>query len=158
MNTLLESLPLVLLLALAGVAQAADAPVAAQSAAQPGKAARQMDPAVMTERMSAHLGLSPEQAGKVQQINQRFATRLEEHRRQAESMRAAHQEAMFKLGAQRDAELKEVLTEEQYRKHAEQKQMMQERRHERRGDGGSGKGPRPFATPAQTAPAPAPAQ
>ena len=58
MNTLLESLPLVLLLALAGVAQAADAPVAAQSAAQPGMAARQMDPAAMTERMSAHLGLS----------------------------------------------------------------------------------------------------
>lgn len=159
MNTLLESLPLVLLLALAGVAQAADAPAAAQSAAQPGTgmAARQMDPAAMTERMSAHLGLSPEQAGKVQQINQRFTTLLEEHRRQAESMRAAHQEAMVKLGAQRDAELKEVLTEEQYRKHAEQKQMMQERRHERRGDGGPGKGPRPLAAPEPTAPSPAPA-
>jgi hypothetical protein len=35
-------------------------------------------------------------------------------------MRAAHREAMFKIGAQRDAELKKVLSEEQYRKHAEQ--------------------------------------
>lgn len=159
MNTLIKTLPLALLLALAGGAAAADPPTesAATPAPAPRMAARHMDPAAMTERMSAHLGLSPEQAGKVQQINQRFTTLLEEHRRQAESMRAAHQEAMLKLGAQRDAELKEVLTEEQYRKHAEQKQMMQERRHERRGDGGPGKGPRPLAAPEPTAPSPAPA-
>ena len=155
-----KALPLILLLALAGNTQAADSPAGAQSAPAPASrmSPRHMDPATMTRRMTTNLGLSPEQVTEVEQINQRFATRLEEHRRQAESMRAAHQEAMRKIGEQRDAELKEVLTEEQYRKHAEQKQMMQERRHERRGDGGSGKGPRPFATPAQTAPAPAPAQ
>jgi periplasmic protein CpxP/Spy len=154
MNTLIKTLPLALLLALAGGAAAADPPTepAATPAPAPRMAARHMDPAAMTERMTRHLGLSPEQAREVEQINERFATQVEEHRKQAESMRAAHREAVHKIGAQRDAELKKVLSEEQFRKHAEQKQMMQERRREHGGPGG--KGPRP---PAGTTPPP-PAQ
>jgi len=153
-----KALPLALLLALAGAAQAADAPApaqpaSAQGASAPPMAARQMDPAAMTERMSAHLGLSPEQTTRVEQINQRFATRLEEHRKQAEAMRAAHQEAMSKIAAERDAELKQVLTPEQYRKHAAQQQLMRERRGEHRGPG-PGMGPRAPEAPAQPSPPP----
>ena len=145
MKSLIKTLPLALLLALAGGTDAADPPAepAATPAPAPRMAARQMDPAAMTERMTRHLGLSPEQAREVEQINERFATQVEEHRKQAESMRAAHQEAVDKIAAQRDAALKQVLSEEQYRKHAEQKQMMQERRREHGGPGGQG--PRPPA-------------
>lgn len=156
MNTLAnKALPLALLLALAGAAQAADAPAPAQPAAAPAMAARHMDPAAMTQRMSAQLGLSPEQTTRVEQINQRFATRLEEHRKQAEAMRAAHQEAMSKIAAERDAELKQVLTPEQYSKHAAQQQLMRERRGEHRGPGpGPGMGPRAPDAPAQPSPPP----
>ena len=150
-----KALPLALLLALAGAAQAADAPAPAQPASAPPMATRQMDPAAMTERMSAHLGLSPEQTTRVEQINQRFATRLEEHRKQAEAMRAAHQEAMSKIAAERDAELKQVLTPEQYSKHAAQQQLMRERRGEHRDPGpGPGMGPRAPEAPAQPSPPP----
>ena len=77
MNTLIKTLPLALLLALAGGAAAADPPTesAATPAPAPRMAARHMDPAAMTERMTRHLGLSPEQAREVEQINERFATR-----------------------------------------------------------------------------------
>lgn len=143
-----KALPLALLLALAGAAQAADAPAAAQPAPAPPMAARQVDPATMTQRMTTNLGLSPEQTTKVEQINGRFAKRLEEQRQQQEAMRASHQEAMGKIAAERDAELKGVLTEEQYARHVARQQMMRERR-----GSGPGKGPRapdastPSATP-----------
>ena len=144
MNTLVKkALPLTLLLALAGTVQAADSPAAAQSAPD---SARHMDPALMTQRMTTNLGLSEEQARAVGQINARFAGRVEEQRQQQAG-------AMREIAAQRDAELKEVLTEQQYARHLARKQEMQERRREHRGPGGPGTGPRATEAPAPSPPA-----
>ena len=132
-----KALPLILLLALAGNTQAADSPAGAQSAPAPASrmSPRHMDPATMTQRMTTSLGLSPEQVTEVEQINQRFAKQLEQQRKQQEAMRAAHQEAMGKIAAERDAELKNVLTEEQYAKHASQRQALKQRRRDHPGTG-----------------------
>ena len=151
MNTLSKkALPLTLLLALAGSAQAAVSPAGAQSAPAPAPrmAARHMDPAAMTERMSAHLELSQEQTPKVQQINERFARQVEEQRQQQAA-------AMSRIAAEHDAQLKGVLTEEQYAKHLARKQEMQERRRAHRGPGGPGTAPRATEAPAPTTPPPA---
>ena len=155
MNTLVEkALPLTLLLALAGNTQAADSPAGAQSAPAPASrmSPRHMDPATMTRRMTTNLGLSPEQVTEVEQINQRFATQFEQQRKQQEAMRAAHQEAMGKIAAERDAALKKVLSEEQYGRHVAHRQEMQERRRAHRGPGGPGTGPRAAEAPAPTPP------
>lgn len=150
MNILAKTLPLTLLLALSGVAQAVDGP--GHTAGGPNRMAmRSMDPATLTQRMTTNLGLSPEQVTEVEQINQRFARQVEEHRKQQEAMRAAHQEAMGKIAAERDVELKKVLNEEQYAKHASQQQSLQQRRRDHHG---AGPGMAPPA-PAQTTPPPA---
>lgn len=112
-----------------------------------------MDPATMTQRMTTSLGLSPEQVTEVEQINQRFATQFEQQRKQQEAMRAAHQEAMGKIAAERDAALKGVLSEEQYARHLAHRQEMQERRRAHRGPGGPGTGPRAAEAPPPTPPA-----
>lgn len=144
MNTLVKkALPLTLLLALAGTVQAADSPAAAQSAPA---SARHLDPALMTQRMTTNLGLSEEQARAVGQINARFAGRVEEQRQQQAG-------AMREIAAQRDAELKEVLTEQQYARHLAHRQEMQERRRAHRGPGGPGTGPRAAEAPPPTPPA-----
>lgn len=144
MNTSIKkALPLTLLLALAGTVQAADSPAATQSAPA---SARHMDPALMTQRMTKNLGLSEEQARGVEQINARFAGRVEEQRQQQAG-------AMREIAAQRDAELKEVLTDEQYARHLARKQEMQERRRAHRGPGGPGTGPRATEAPAPNPPA-----
>jgi len=142
MNALGKTLPLALLLTLAGAAQAADAPGAPAAAptAAPAAAAREPDPAAMTARMTRNLGLSPEQAARVGTINEQFATRMQEHRAQADKMREAHRAAMENIVADREAELKNVLTEEQYRQHQEQMQAIQERQRDHRGPG-AGMGP-----------------
>jgi hypothetical protein len=146
MNILARTLPLTVLLALSGAAQAVDGP--GHTAGGPNRmAVRSMDPATLTQRMTTNLGLSPEQVTEVEQINQRFARQVEEHRKQQEAMRAAHQEAMGKIAAERDAELKKILNEEQYAKHASQQQRRRDHR-------GAGPGMAPPA-PAQTAPPPA---
>lgn len=110
------------------------------------------DPARMTEHMSAMLGLSAEQTGAVQQINERFAAKMEEQRKQREAMRAAHREQMRGLRDQRDQELKKVLTEEQYARHLAQREAMHDqhgghRRH------GHGPGATPPAAPEAAPPA-----
>jgi len=108
----------------------------------------------MTERMSAHLGLSQEQTPRVQQINERFTRQVEEQRQQQAA-------AMSRIAAEHDAQLKSVLTAEQYAKHLARKQEMQERRRAHRGPGGPGvpggpgTAPRATEAPAPTTPPPA---
>lgn len=133
MNIRAKTLPLALLLALSGVAQAMEGP--GHSAGGPNRmtTVRAIDPATLTQRMTTNLGLTPEQVTEVDQINQRFAKQLEQQRKQQEAMRAAHQEAMGKIAAERDAELKNVLTEEQYAKHASQRQALKQRRRDHPG-------------------------
>ena len=110
-------------------------------AAQPGpgqgprmtpeeRAARQ------TSRMIGELNLDETQALAVEAINQKYAEKqsafMQEHRGDREAMRSGMQE----LIAQKDEELKAILTGEQYARHqemqAEQRERMQSRRPENR--------------------------
>lgn len=122
-----HTLPLAMLLALtltqgALAATQTDAPRAPR-----------MDPAQMTERMTERLELAPGQSTSVQKINERFVADLQKQRERMEKARTEHDAAMRKLTMNRDAELKKVLNEEQYRKYTEQRS--EKRRHWRDGRG-----------------------
>ena len=100
-----------------------------------GMRARSMDPARMTERMSERLELTPEQSASVQKINERFVADMQKQRAGMDKAREENRKAMQKLGGERDAQLKKVLSEEQYSKHAEQQAKMRERWSGHRGHG-----------------------
>lgn len=98
--------------------------VRAQETAAPAKPTK--DPAVMeqraaekaekrTETMTQELGLSAEQAAKVQEINDRFAKSMVELR-QAKLTEEAQKERMKVIRQSRETEVKAVLSEEQYAK------------------------------------------
>lgn len=85
-----------------------------------------------TERMTKELGLSPEQAAKVDAINLKYADKGAELRKEQE---AARTEARKEAKAMRDAhdvELKAVLTPDQYTKWTARKEEMKKEHQERR--------------------------
>lgn len=110
-----HTLPLAMLLALT----LTQGTLAATQADAPR--APRMDPAQMTERMAERLELAPEQSASVQKINERFVADLQKQRERMDRARTEHDAAMRKLDTRRDAELKKVLNEEQYRKYTEQR-------------------------------------
>ena len=93
-----------------------------------------------TERMTKELGLSADQAAKLEPINLKYAQEGAALRAEYEAQR----EAMRKEGKGRklveahDAEVKPILTPEQYEKwqalKAEKKEKMKEKRKEKHGD------------------------
>lgn len=76
-----------------------------------------------TKHMTSQLGLSPEQAAKVKEINLKYAQQQGEHR--------GDHESMMKMTETKNAELKQVLTEEQYQKHMERSQQKMEKKEDK---------------------------
>ena len=88
-----------------------------------------------TEAMTRDLNLSAEQKVKVQAINSQFATQVDELR-PSEAERAARQERRAKAQQARadyDAQLKAVLTAEQYATYQTQQQQRHDERKARHG-------------------------
>ena len=99
-----------------------------------------------TEKMRADLGLSDAQTQQVSAINLRYAERGQQLRNQAGGDRRATMQAARALQTDRNAELKEVLTAEQYaqleniqaREQERRRAQMQQRRGARGGAGRPG--------------------
>ncbi len=96
-----------------------------------GKGKAQKDPAARaedtTERMTKQLGLSEEQAAKVAVINSTYAEKMKAERAQSEADREARKTRMRAMKDARDAELKNVLTPEQFEKMLAQREAQKER-------------------------------
>jgi len=81
-----------------------------------------------TEKMTADLGLNAEQQAQVAAINRKYADIVDEMRTQEKADKDVRRAEAQKRIAERDAELKAVLTPEQYTKHQEMKAANQEKR------------------------------
>ncbi|HEY0976498.1 MAG TPA: hypothetical protein VGE21_03425, partial [Flavobacteriales bacterium] len=84
---------------------------------------------VQTERMAKELDLTPEQRTKVEAINLRFAEKASALREERKTSPGEHQGEGKEMKAEREAELRNVLTPEQLDKWtAHEKAMMEKRR------------------------------
>lgn len=92
-----------------------------------------------TEHMTKALALSPEQQAKVEAINLKYADQVEAVRSEREAERTAKREAAKAMHDAHDAEMKAVLTADQYTmwvakkqeakaKHMEKRKQMREER------------------------------
>ncbi len=71
------------------------------------------------ERMKRTLGLNDEQVGKINVINEDISKRFKELRSDTTATKGAHTKALRSISEERNARMKEVLTEEQYVKFRE---------------------------------------
>jgi hypothetical protein len=95
-----------------------------------------------TEQMKADLELSDEQVKTVGVINDKYSKKMGEAFQQSAGNREQMRETMQKMRSEKNEELKEVLTAEQFDKHKKiEEQRMQEFR-QRRGDGADRQGGR----------------
>ncbi|MGF7139750.1 DUF4890 domain-containing protein [Roseimarinus sediminis] len=99
----------------------------------PGGQGRQFDPEAMvkrqTEQMVTDLKLNADQTTKVQELNKKYSDKMRELFQDAQGDRSQMREKMGKLRDEKNVELKEILTPEQYKKHLElEEQRMEERR------------------------------
>lgn len=111
------------------------------SIAQQGQGGRSnMDPKEMakrqTDQMKASLELTAEQLPKVEALNLKYAEKMDAVRANAQGDRDAMRSAMMPLRAEKDKELKELLTVEQWDK-------LLAVRKEARSKGGKGRGDKP---------------
>ena len=85
-----------------------------------------------TEHMTKELELSPEQQAKVEAINLKYADRVEAVRAEREAERTAKRDAAEAMHAAHDAEMKAVLTADQYTKWVAKKQEAKAKHLEKR--------------------------
>ncbi len=88
-----------------------------------------------TERMTKELGLDAQQAAKVEAINAKYAEEFSVERERYEAENQARRQEAKGRRAAHDADLKAVLTEEQYTKWV----ALREERKERRKENGKGR-------------------
>ncbi|MBX2972658.1 MAG: hypothetical protein KF797_06115 [Flavobacteriales bacterium] len=85
-----------------------------------------------TERLTKELELTPEQAAKVEAINMKYAGKVDEVRKEREAERAEVRKEAKTMHDAHDAEMKAVLTADQYAKWTARKEEMRNKQHERR--------------------------
>jgi len=85
-----------------------------------------------TEHMTKELELSPEQQAKVEAINLKYADRVEAVRAEREAERTAKRDAAEAMHGAHDAEMKAVLTADQYTKWVAKKQEAKAKHLEKR--------------------------
>ncbi len=88
---------------------------------------------MQTEMMKKELNLSDKQTTEVSAINLKFAKKMDEQRKNSEGDREAMHKQMETMQKERNAELKEVLTDEQYEKFLKKEEEM--RKNHGRGSG-----------------------
>ena len=87
-----------------------------------------------TEHMTKELGLSPEQASKLEAINLKYADKGAELRKEREAERAEARREGKELRDAHEAEMKAVLTPDQFAKWMAKREEMKEKRMEHRKD------------------------
>ncbi len=92
---------------------------------------------MQTERMKEELNLSDKQTTEVGAINLKFAQKMDEQRKNSSGDRESMREEMETMREERNAEMKKVLTEEQYEKMLKNEEEMMKNRG--RGHGGPGR-------------------
>ena len=92
----------------------------------------EMNDSIRCERMITRLQLDEKQAVEFRKQHQEFAMQAKKEREQMQTLREQHQQKMQALRDKQDAELKKLLTEEQY-KQLKEKQPMPKR--DQRGEG-----------------------
>ncbi len=90
---------------------------------------------MQTEQMVTDLGLNDEQAEKVGALNKKYSEKMGELFQQSAGDREKMRENMQKLREDKDEELKEVLTPEQFKKHQEIEAKRMEEFRQRGGQG-----------------------
>ncbi len=95
----------------------------AQDAQMPSAEARASK---MTEWMKTNLNLTADQLGKVQEINMKYAVRMDSLRTSVTESQA-RSVAIKTDSDEKDAELKGILTSDQYKAYLEKKQEMKEK-------------------------------
>lgn len=98
--------------------------------AQQAKPKKTVDERVeaQTERMAKDLNLTQEQQAQVAAINKKYVDQARERKAEAQTDKEARREEAKQSADAHEAELKAVLTEEQYAKHLELKAAKQEKR------------------------------
>lgn len=115
---------------------------AADKAPQQRSGNRGMDSKKRMEQMYKDLNLNEQQKKQFQKINDDFMEKMKKQREAGETDRQKMRENMQKMQNEREAQIKKVLTDEQYKqytkKQEEMKKQMEENRNKRgnRGEGG----------------------
>ena len=104
--------------------------------AQSGKrsAKKGGDPAQRCEKMIADLKLNEKQAADFRKVEAEFRDKMKAEKKQADSDRQKMREKMTTMRNDRDAEIKKILTEDQYKQSLEKQRSQSPRKgHGRRG-------------------------
>ena len=83
----------------------------------------EMNDSIRCERMITRLQLDEKQAVEFRKQHQEFAMQAKKEREQMQALREQHQQKMQALRDKQDAELKKLLTEEQYKQLKEKQPM-----------------------------------
>lgn len=94
---------------------------------------RKMNPAQRCERMITELKLNETQAAEFRKINEDFMKQAEKERREMNTFRDKQRDKMMTMEKEKDAQLKKILTDEQYKLYQDKKQSM--RKKHRQGNG-----------------------
>lgn len=97
--------------------------------AQEGKrgAKKGGDPAQRCEKMIADLKLDEKQAADFRKVEAEFREKMKAERKQADSDRRKMREKMMTMRNERDAEMKKILTEDQYKQYIEKQRSQSPR-------------------------------
>ena len=83
----------------------------------------EMNDSIRCERLITRLQLDEKQAAEFRKQHQEFAMQAKQEREQMQALRDQHQQKMQALRDKQDAELKKLLTEEQYKQLTEKQPM-----------------------------------
>lgn len=95
--------------------------------AQPKKTADERVEA-QTERLAKDLNLNEDQKAQVAAINKKYVEQAQQRKAEAQADKQARHEAAQQMKADHEAEIKKVLTEDQYAKYQELQAAKQEKR------------------------------
>lgn len=84
------------------------------------------------EKMCKDLNLNEEQTKQFQQVNKDFMEKMKAQREASDTDRQKRREAMQAMQTERNAQIKKILTDEQYKKYTEMQKNM--RKNMRKGD------------------------
>lgn len=99
-----------------------------------GQRGNMMDPKKRTEQMCKELNLNEKQTKEFTKINDEFFEKMKKQRESGEKDRTKLREAMQKLQNDREAQIKKVLTDEQYKKYTAKQEEMRKNMRNRGGD------------------------
>ena len=86
------------------------------------------DPAQRCEKMIADLKLNEKQAVDFRKVEAEFRDKMKAERKQADSDRRKMREKMITMRNERDAEMKKILTEDQYKQYLEKQRSQSPRK------------------------------